>query len=118
MNTITQQSDPLATTKDLSGLNSDQIINIDDSYDQTTGTITEFEKQKAAEGEVYFQRLGWKRLAVILVVEAIGLGEFSLLGAFATLGVIAGVFYCISLGLMAVYTVWIIGKVTVLFPAI
>lgn len=118
MNTFTQQSDSLATTKDLSGLNSDQIINIDDSYDQTTGTVTEFEKQKTAEGEAHFQRLGWKRLAVILVVEAIGLGVFSLPGAFATLGVIAGVFCCISLGLMAIYTAWIIGKVKVLFPAI
>ncbi|EGU86669.1 hypothetical protein FOPG_15166 [Fusarium oxysporum f. sp. conglutinans race 2 54008] len=118
MNTFTQQSDSLATTKDLSGLNSDQIINIDDSYDQTTGTVTEFEKQKTTEGEAHFQRLGWKCLAVILVVEAIGLGVFSLPGAFATLGVIAGVFCCISLGLMAIYTAWIIGKVKVLFPAI
>ncbi|CAF3542426.1 unnamed protein product, partial [Fusarium graminearum] len=99
-------------------LHPDQIARIDQTYDQAPGTVTEFEKQKTAEGEAHFRRLGWKRLAVILIVEAIGLGTFSLPGAFATLGIVAGVFCCIALGFMAIYTAWIIGKIKVLYPSI
>ncbi|KAF7546259.1 hypothetical protein G7Z17_g8561 [Cylindrodendrum hubeiense] len=97
---------------------SDQIARADKTYDQAVGTITDFEKQKTVEGEARFRRLGWKRLAVILIVEAIGLGTFSLPAAFATLGVVAGTFCCVVLGLLAIYTGWIVGKVSVVYPAV
>ncbi|KAF5024161.1 hypothetical protein F66182_3796 [Fusarium sp. NRRL 66182] len=100
------------------GLDPDQIAQIDDTYDQAVGTVTDFEKQKTAEGEAHFRRLGWKRLTVILIVEAIGLGTFSLPAAFATLGVVAGVVCCICLGLLAIYTGWIVGKVSVVHPSV
>ncbi|KAG5793905.1 hypothetical protein H9Q69_007022 [Fusarium xylarioides] len=118
MDTITPQTASKNATNKDSTLDPDQIARIDHSYDQAIGTVTDFEKQKTAEGEAHFRRLGWKRLAVILIVEAIGLGTFSLPGAFATLGIVAGVFCCIALGFMAIYTAWIIGKIKVLYPSI
>lgn len=101
-----------------SDLDPDQIAAVDASYDQAAGTVTDFEKRKTVEGEAKFRRLGWKRLTVILVVEAIGLGTFSLPSAFQTLGVVAGVFCCVVLGLLAIYTGWIVGKVSVVYPSI
>ncbi|KAM5343738.1 hypothetical protein ACJ41O_012275 [Fusarium nematophilum] len=100
------------------GLDADQIAKVDATYDQAVGTVTDFEKQKTIEGEAHFRRLGWKRLTVILVVEAIGLGTFSLPAAFATLGVVAGTFCCVALGLLAIYTGWIVGKISVVYPSI
>ncbi|CAM1500377.1 Fc.00g095390.m01.CDS01 [Cosmosporella sp. VM-42] len=99
-----------------SELNPDQIERVNATYDRAIGTVTDFEKQKTAEGEAKFRRLGWKRLTVILVVEAIGLGTFSLPSAFATLGVVAGTFCCVTMGLLAIYTGWIVGKVSVVYP--
>ncbi|KAH6977521.1 transmembrane amino acid transporter protein-domain-containing protein [Ilyonectria sp. MPI-CAGE-AT-0026] len=99
-------------------LDADRIAQVDATYDRAVGTVTDFEKQKTAEGEAHFRRLGWKRLTVILVVEAIGLGTFSLPAAFATLGVVAGTFCCIVLGLLAIYTGYIVGKVSVVYPSI
>ncbi|KAJ4256929.1 hypothetical protein NW762_009025 [Fusarium torreyae] len=117
MGFIKQEHATPGTTQDPT-LDPDQIAQIDESYDQAIGTVTDFEKQKTAEGEAHFRRLGWKRLAVILIVEAIGLGTFSLPGAFATLGVVAGTISCIALGFIAIYTAWIIGKIKVLYPAV
>lgn len=113
-------SKPTGTSTPAHGLelDSDQIARVDATYDRAIGTVTDFEKQKTAEGEAHFRRLGWKRLTVILVVEAIGLGTFSLPAAFATLGVVAGTFCCIVLGLLAIYTGYIVGKVSVVYPSI
>ncbi|RSM09535.1 hypothetical protein CDV31_007641 [Fusarium ambrosium] len=115
---ISQQPPAPSAAEKNHGLDDDKIAQINDSYDQAPGTITDFEKQKIAEGEAHFHRLGWKRLTVILMVEAIGLGLFSLPGAFATLGVVAGTFCCVTLGLIAIYTGYIIGKVKVVYPSI
>ena len=35
-------------------------------------------KQIAAQGNAHFHRLGWKRLAIVTIVEAIALGALSL----------------------------------------
>ncbi|KAH6886877.1 transmembrane amino acid transporter protein-domain-containing protein [Thelonectria olida] len=114
-----EKKSPLgSTTASGSDLDPDQIAAVDASYDQAAGTVTDFEKQKTIEGEAKFRRLGWKRLTVILVVEAIGLGTFSLPAAFKTLGVVAGTFCCVSLGFLAIYTGWIVGKVSVVYPSI
>ena len=115
--TSAPKSSPLLP-KDPSGLNPDEITRIEASYDEATGTVTDLEKQKTVEGEAKFHRLGWKRMTVILIVEAIGLGTFSLPSAFATLGIVAGVICCTVLGLTTIYTGWVVGKVKVAYPEI
>jgi hypothetical protein len=80
--------------------------------------LDEAEQQIAAAGEEKFNRLGWKQLTLMLVVEAIALGALSIPSAFATLGMIAGVICCIGIGLIAVYTSYVIGQVKLAFPFI
>ncbi|PHH87441.1 hypothetical protein CDD83_8863 [Cordyceps sp. RAO-2017] len=89
------------------------------------GEVSEFEerradveKQKAAEGDAHFHRLGWKRLTVILIVEAVALGSLSLPAAFATLGMVAGVFCTVGLGLIAIFTSDIVGQVKLKYPEV
>jgi len=63
------------------------------------------------EGEQKFHKLGWKRLTVCLIVEAIALGSLSIPSAFATVGMVPGVIMCVGLGLIAIYTSHVIGQV-------
>ncbi|KAI7771917.1 hypothetical protein ACKAV7_005632 [Fusarium commune] len=44
----------------------------------------DLERQKTLEGQTHFSRPGWKRMTVILIVEAIALGVLSLPRAFAS----------------------------------
>lgn len=44
------------------------------------------ETQRAIEGDAHFHCLSWRRLTVVLIVEAIALGSLSLPAAFAILG--------------------------------
>ncbi|KAJ5634399.1 hypothetical protein N7528_002241 [Penicillium herquei] len=76
------------------------------------------EKQIYQGGMEKFNRLGWKRLTIVLIVEAVALGSLSIPQTFATLGMVAGVICCVGLGLIAVYTSYIIGQVKVKFPHI
>ncbi|KAJ4176078.1 hypothetical protein NW755_014621 [Fusarium falciforme] len=85
-----------------------KIINAKDRHDA--------ENQKVIDGDAHFHRLGWKRLAVILVVESIALGSLGLPYAFATLGMVAGVILCIGVGLVAMYASYVIGRVKVKYP--
>ncbi|KAJ4327541.1 hypothetical protein N0V84_002069 [Fusarium piperis] len=78
--------------------------------------LTDVEQQKAQEGDARFHRLGWKRLTVVLIVEAVALGCLSLPAAFATLGMVAGVILCIGIGLIAIYTSYVVGQVKLAFP--
>lgn len=82
-----------------------------------TGQV-DFEKQKAAEGEAHFHRLGWKRLTIVLIVTAVALGSLSLPGAFATLGMVAGVILTVGIGLIAMYASYVIGQVKLKYPEI
>jgi hypothetical protein len=68
------------------------------------------------EGEQKFHKLGWKRLTVCLIVEAIALGSLSVPSAFATVGMVPGVILCISLGLVAIYTSYVVGQVKLRHP--
>lgn len=68
------------------------------------------------EGSERFNRLGWKRLTICLIVEAIALGSLSIPSAFAKLGMIAGVIMCIGLGLIAIYTSYVVGQVKMRYP--
>lgn len=78
----------------------------------------DFEKQKAASGHAHFKRLGWKRLTIVMIVEAIALGTLSLPSAFASLGMVAGVILCVGIGILAIYTSFVIGQVKIKFPHI
>lgn len=82
------------------------------SYDQELGMMTEEERRAHAK----FNRLGWKRLTVILIVEAIALGSLSIPSSFATLGMIPGVICSLGLGLIAIYTSYVVGQVKLKFP--
>lgn len=73
-------------------------------------------KEIAAQGNAHFHRLGWKRLAVVTIVEAIALGALSLPSAYHTLGMFPGVFLTITLGLVSIFTSYIIGQVKLKFP--
>lgn len=68
------------------------------------------------EGESKFQRLGWKRLTICLIVEAIALGSLSIPSAFATVGMVPGVILSVSLGLIAIYTSYVVGQVKLKYP--
>jgi hypothetical protein len=78
----------------------------------------DFEKQKAAEGEEHFHRLGWKRLTIVLIVTAVALGSLSLPSVFATLGMVAGVILCVGIGLIAMYSSYVVGQVKLKYPEI
>ncbi|KAF7555304.1 hypothetical protein G7Z17_g2298 [Cylindrodendrum hubeiense] len=75
-------------------------------------------KQIAVEGNAHFHRLGWKRLSIVLVVEAVALGALSLPSAFHTLGMILGVLLTIGLGIVAIFTSYIVGEVKLAHPEI
>ncbi|KAI8942926.1 hypothetical protein NX059_000964 [Plenodomus lindquistii] len=70
------------------------------------------------EGSEKFKQLGWKRLTVCLIVEAIALGSLSIPSAFAKLGMIAGVIMCVGLGLVAIYTSYVVGQVKLRHPEV
>lgn len=72
----------------------------------------------AAQAEAHFHRLGWKRLTVVLLVEAIALGALSIPSAFATLGMVAGVITTVGMGFIAIYTSHIVGQVKLAFPQV
>lgn len=93
---------------------------VPDMFDNSAGETAEvdMEKQKAAEGNAHFHRLGWKRLTVVLIVEAIALGCLSLPSAFATLGMVAGVILTVGLGFVAIYTSHVVGQVKLAYPQV
>ncbi|RYP03244.1 hypothetical protein DL764_005291 [Monosporascus ibericus] len=80
--------------------------------------ISGLESAKAEQGHAHFNRLGWKRLTVVLIVEAIALGSLSMPAAFATLGMVAGTIVCVGIGLVAIYTSYVIGQVKLAHPEV
>lgn len=82
------------------------------------GKVTDVEEQLTATGEAKYHRLGWKQLTLMLVVQAIALGSLSIPSAFATLGMVVGVVCVVGIGLMAIYTSYIIGQVKLAFPSV
>ncbi|GAB1197930.1 hypothetical protein APSETT444_007236 [Aspergillus pseudonomiae] len=80
------------------------------------GEMDERERDIVEDGIHKFSRLGWKRLTVVLIVEAVALGSLSIPSSFAKLGMVAGVICTVGLGLVAVYTSHIIGQVKLKFP--
>ncbi|CAG7559260.1 unnamed protein product [Fusarium equiseti] len=88
----------------------------DSTSEKMIGEVTEFEKRKILDGKAKFNRLGWKRLTIVLIVQAVALGSLSIPGAFATLGMVAGVICSVGIGLIAIYTSYIVGQVKVKYP--
>ncbi|KAJ5132730.1 N amino acid transport system protein [Penicillium atrosanguineum] len=86
--------------------------------DKTMKELSDVEHQIATAGEAKYKRLGWKQLTLMLIVEAIALGALSIPQAFATLGMVTGVICCVGIGLIAIYTSWIIGQVKLAYPAV
>ncbi|KAE8371828.1 transmembrane amino acid transporter protein-domain-containing protein [Aspergillus bertholletiae] len=80
--------------------------------------VNDAEQQIIEAGEIKYHRVGWVQLTVLLVVEAIALGALSLPSAFATLGMVAGVICTVGIGLIAVYTSYIIGEMKLAYPSI
>ena len=66
-------------------------------------------------GEQKYSRLGWKRLTICMIVEAVALGSLSIPSAFATLGLVPGILITVGLGLIAIYTSYLIGLVKLKF---
>lgn len=106
---------------DASGVDKLSDANAADSQQYDMAVVDEMsaeERQVYEHGVTKFNRLGWKRLTVVLIVEAIALGTLSMPSAFATLGMIAGVIISVGVGLVAIYTSYIIGQVKLAYPFI
>ncbi|OJJ03413.1 hypothetical protein ASPVEDRAFT_53836 [Aspergillus versicolor CBS 583.65] len=80
--------------------------------------LSDTEQQITQDGIAKFSRLGWKRLTILLVVEAIAIGALSLPAAFATLGMVVGVLLNVIIGFIAIYTGYLVGKVKLLHPEV
>ncbi|KAJ5107848.1 hypothetical protein N7456_004523 [Penicillium angulare] len=76
------------------------------------------ETQHILQGTAHFRRLGWKRLTIISIVEAIALGSLGLPSAFAALGMVAGVILTVGIGLVAMYAGYMIGQVKLKYPEV
>ncbi|KAK4695937.1 hypothetical protein P7C71_g1907, partial [Lecanoromycetidae sp. Uapishka_2] len=73
-------------------------------------------RESIAEGQIKHNQLGWQRLTVCLIVEAIALGSLSMPSAFASLGMVAGVIVTVGIGLIAIYTSYLVGQVKLKHP--
>ena len=82
------------------------------------GEISEREQHIYEHGVQKFNRLGWKRLTIVLIVEAIALGSLSIPSTFATLGMVAGIICTVGLGFVAIYTSYLVGQVKIKFPLV
>jgi hypothetical protein len=81
---------------------------------QVDPVITELGSINEAEGTG--KGIGWIRLTVLLIVEAIALGCLSIPATFATVGMIGGVILTVGLGLIAIYTSYLVGEVKMKYP--
>ncbi|KAI5296313.1 hypothetical protein KEM52_004205 [Ascosphaera acerosa] len=83
-----------------------------------SGSMGDYEKQLYEQGAAKYKRLGWKRLTIVMIVEAIALGTLSIPSTFANLGMVAGVICSLGVGVLAIYTSYIVGLVKLKFPHI
>lgn len=75
-----------------------------------------YELDRTVRGHEHFNRLGWKRLTIMLIVQSIALGSLSLPSAFATLGMVAGIIVCLGLGCVAIYASYMVGLAKLKYP--
>ncbi|OQE20431.1 hypothetical protein PENSTE_c013G03402 [Penicillium steckii] len=76
------------------------------------------ETQRILGENARFHRLGWKRLTILSIVEAIALGSLGLPAAFASLGMVAGLILTVGLGFVAIYAGYNIGQTKLKYPQI
>lgn len=99
--------------------NSWDVPKYDDPKDKELGLGNDLgEVTTVHEGEQKFKKLGWKKLTVCLIVEAIALGALSIPSAFATVGMVAGVILSVGLGMVAIYTSYVVGQVKMKYPQV
>ncbi|KAJ5888723.1 hypothetical protein N7495_008764 [Penicillium taxi] len=89
-----------------------------DVLDPETQPLLQGREQGHGDSNPKFQRLGWKRLTIISIVEAIALGSLGLPSAFAALGMVAGVLLTVWIGVAAMYAGYIVGQVKLRYPQI
>lgn len=78
----------------------------------------EDEQPAFSSGSEKFQKLGWAKLTVCLIVEAIALGALSIPSVFATVGMIPGILLTVGLGLTAIYSSYVVGQVKIKYPQV
>ncbi|KAK5118703.1 hypothetical protein LTR85_007909 [Meristemomyces frigidus] len=89
----------------------------DGSKDKELGLSNDLDQITTVhEGEQKFKQLGWQKLTICLIVEAIALGALSIPSAFATVGMVAGVLLSVGLGMVAIYTSYVVGQVKMKYP--
>lgn len=86
--------------------------------DDVKFAMSEEDRRICEHGMQKFTRLGWKRLAMVLFVTAIALGSLSIPSSFASLGMVPGIICCVGIGLVSIYTSFIVGQVKLKFPNI
>lgn len=92
----------------------------EDRATKANGSLRDYanEEKHIIAGEKKFHKLGWQKLTICMIVEAIALGTLSMPKVFASLGMVVGVLITVGLGFVAIYTSWIIGKVKLAYPEI
>ncbi|CAO1614498.1 unnamed protein product [Parajaminaea phylloscopi] len=78
--------------------------------------VSEEAYERAQKGKEKMKRLGWIKMSVLLCVEAVALGALSLPGAFASLGMVAGVILTIGIGLIAIYAGCLSARLYMRYP--
>lgn len=62
------------------------------------------------------KKVGWIRFMVLMIVEAIALGTLGMPAAYARLGMLGGLIITPTVGLIAIYTAWLVGQVKLRYP--
>lgn len=107
--------DELSTSTPEHGSQTDNELKDQEKFDPE---LALGEQLTVHEGEQKFNKLGWKALTICLIVEAIALGSLSVPSAFATVGMVPGVILTVGLGLIAIYTSYVVGQVKMKYPKV
>ncbi|KLT46411.1 hypothetical protein CC85DRAFT_314616 [Cutaneotrichosporon oleaginosum] len=70
------------------------------------------------DGEAKFHKLTWQQLVVVLIVCAVALGTLSMPLVFMMLGMIGGTILTVGMGLIAIYTSFLLGTVKLKYPQV
>lgn len=84
----------------------------------TEEELAGYDEEDIHEGEAKYHQLGWIRLTICLIVEAIALGSLTMPSVFATVGMVAGVLLTVGIGLTAIYTGYVVGQVKMKHPEV
>jgi amino acid permease len=71
-----------------------------------------------ANAEVHYKTCKWYHAGILMIAETISLGVLALPLTLASLGFVPGVLLIITLGIMAGYTAYLIGKFKLAYPAV